>query len=82
MNKHPEDYTRQDFKEIMFKQVSMDVGPYKKEIIEETITGRIVSLTISPIPPNLPLNIEFEIPLEIGREIREFHVFEIKGIHI
>lgn len=82
MNKLPKDYTAKDFKKIMFKKLTIDVGPSDKDIIEETIKGKITNCIPSYFPPYSPAIIEFESPRGKLREIKMFLIYEIKGIHI
>ena len=79
MNKHPLQYEKEDLDEIMFKPLSIEIGPPNEDKIEESLEGQIVKCSLAANPPYLPVEINFQT---INGEIRIINFFEIKHINL
>ncbi len=79
MKRHPQEYRKENLKEIMHKPLKIGIGKKKSDKITEVIEGIITDCTLAPSLPHLARTAQ--ILTADGKIIRK-NFFEIKSIDI
>ena len=79
MKRHPQEYRKENLKEIMHKPLKIGIGNTKSDEITEVIEGVITECTLAASLPHLPGTAQI---LTADGNIKRKNFFEIKSIDI
>lgn len=79
MKRHPQEYTKENLKEIINKPLKIGIGNMNSDKITEVVEGVITKCTLAANPPHLPATAQ--ISTSDGKVISK-NFFEIKSIDI
>ena len=75
----PIDYTKDDFKKIVNKDIVIEVGPSSNDTVTNKLEGKIIKYGLASDFPNLPVDINFR---SLNGEEKYFGILELKSINL